>query len=102
MLLNIVAPMLAASPKLPLRLLTVSAGTAWDNAWAAAIGGSVYATSFHDGCKDLDACPSCSNPPCLSHHFRGVTRRLTRSHDCVALFPAQTYRSPRFPSPRLR
>ena len=49
MLLNIVGPMLAASPDHALRLLTVSGTVAWDDAWAAAIGDRVYATSFHNG-----------------------------------------------------
>jgi hypothetical protein len=41
--------MLQASPSLAIRLLTVSAGGSWDDAWATAIGDHVYATSFHDG-----------------------------------------------------
>ena len=49
MLLNIVEPMIKASTSGPLRLLTVSGGTAWDKAWAAAVGDHVFATSFHDG-----------------------------------------------------
>jgi alpha-L-arabinofuranosidase len=52
MLLAIVPSMLAASPRTPLRLLTVSAGGAWDAAWADAVGEHVYATSFHDGYMD--------------------------------------------------
>jgi len=49
MCLNIVGPMLAKSPELPLRLLTVSDGGAWDQNWAAAVGKNIYATSFHAG-----------------------------------------------------
>jgi len=48
MLLNIVAPMLKASPA-PIRLLTVSGSVAWNKAWADAVGAHIFATSFHDG-----------------------------------------------------
>jgi len=48
MLLNIVAPMLKASPS-PIRLLTVSGSVAWNKAWADAVGAHIFATSFHDG-----------------------------------------------------
>eukprot|EP01044_Picomonas_judraskeda_P004752 COSAG03_NODE_426_length_8006_cov_75.576957_3_plen_301_part_00 len=49
MLLNIVEPMLKASPALPLRLLTVSGSVPWNQAWAEAVGDHVFATSFHEG-----------------------------------------------------
>ena len=55
MCLNIVGPMLNASPTTALRLLTVSDGGAWDKAWAAAVGEHIYATSFHDGYFDQPA-----------------------------------------------
>ena len=48
MLLNVVSPMLEASP-IPIRLLTVSGSTAWNTAWANAVGDHIFATSFHDG-----------------------------------------------------
>jgi hypothetical protein len=48
MLVNIVAPMLKASPT-PIRLLTVSGKPSWNKAWADAVGSHIFATSFHDG-----------------------------------------------------
>ena len=53
MLKRLVPKLLAASPTLPLRLLTVATDSeAWNQAWIAAAGPHVYATSSHTGYMD--------------------------------------------------
>ena len=87
MLLNIVEPMLKASPALPLRLLTVSGSVPWNQAWAEAVGDHVFATSFHEGYMSQprtfsqNAVTACAKRP--RGDFMSAVRSLRSSLDAT-------------------
>ena len=87
MLVNIVEPMLKASPALPLRLLTVSGSVPWNQAWAEAVGDHVFATSFHDGYMNQprtfsqNAVTACAKRP--RGDFMNAVRSLRSSLDAT-------------------
>ena len=49
MLKEMVPPLLAKSPSVPLKFFIVSGGPDWDHVWASEVGKNVYAASNHKG-----------------------------------------------------